>query len=142
MGKDDAAGVLVAVLRCGLVAVAIAALILLLQYPIHQLGFTLLSGASETEQAGLAYFNARIWGAPAVLLNFVLIGWFLGREKNGLVLLISLMVNGSNVMLDYLMINRWGWESAGAGLATALSQYLGLLVGLAAMVLTLSLIHI
>lgn len=137
VGADDATGVLVAALRCSLVAFAIAAIILLLQYPIHQLGFTILSGAPETEQAGLAYFNARIWGAPAVLLNFVLIGWFLGREKNGVVFLISLMANGSNVLLDYVMINRWGWESTGAGLATALSQYLGLMVGLIAMALTI-----
>ncbi|MEO0351818.1 MAG: guanitoxin biosynthesis MATE family efflux transporter GntT [Cyanobacteria bacterium P01_A01_bin.15] len=136
VGEEDTVGVLVTVLRCGLVAGAIAAIILLLQYPIHQLGFIILSGAPETEQAGLAYFNARIWGAPAVLLNFVLIGWFLGREKNGVVFFISLMANGSNVLLDYLMINRWGWESAGAGLATALSQYLGLGVGLIAMALT------
>ncbi|MEO0431929.1 MAG: guanitoxin biosynthesis MATE family efflux transporter GntT [Cyanobacteria bacterium J06656_5] len=137
VGADDSTGVLVAVLRCGLVAVAIASLILLLQYPVQQLGFTILSGAPETEQAGIAYFNARIWGAPAVLLNFVLIGWFLGREKNGVVFFISLMANGSNVLLDYLMINRWGWESAGAGLATAFSQYLGLLVGLVAVGLTI-----
>ncbi|MEO0870285.1 MAG: MATE family efflux transporter, partial [Cyanobacteria bacterium J06642_11] len=119
------------------VALAIAAVILLLQYPIHVFGFAILSGAPATEQAGLDYFNARIWGAPAVLLNFVLIGWFLGREKNGVVFLISLMANGSNVLLDYLMINRWGWESAGAGLATALSQYLGLLVGLVMVLLTI-----
>ncbi|NEQ50846.1 MAG: MATE family efflux transporter [Leptolyngbya sp. SIO3F4] len=137
VGENDPTGVLVAVLRCGLIACAIAGIILLLQYPIHQLGFTILSGAPETEQAGLDYFNTRIWGAPAVLLNFVLIGWFLGREKNGIVFLISLMANGSNVLLDYLMINRWGWESAGAGLATALSQYLGLGVGLLAMALTI-----
>ncbi|MEM9486032.1 MAG: guanitoxin biosynthesis MATE family efflux transporter GntT, partial [Cyanobacteria bacterium P01_F01_bin.116] len=138
VGQNDETGVLVAVLRCGVVAAAIAAIILLLQYPIQQLGFTILSGAPETEQAGLSYFNARIWGAPAVLLNFVLIGWFLGREKNGVVFLISLMANGSNVLLDYLMINRWGWESTGAGLATALSQYLGFAVGLIAMALTLN----
>lgn len=142
VGAEDDTGVLVSALRCGLVAVAIAVVILLLQYPIHQLGFTILSGAPETEQAGLDYFNARIWGAPAVLLNFVLIGWFLGREKNGIVFLISLMANGSNVLLDYLMINRWGWESAGAGLATALSQYLGLGVGLLAMALTIDWSHI
>ena len=137
VGEEDTTGVLVAVLRCGLVAAAIALVILLLQYPIHQLGFTILSGAPETEQAGLAYFNARIWGAPAVLLNFVFIGWFLGQEKNGIVFLISLMANGSNVLLDYVMINRWGWESTGAGLATALSQYLGLGVALLAMALTI-----
>lgn len=135
-GQDDETGVMVALLRCGLIALFMAAVILLLQYPIHQLGFTLLSGTSSIEQAGLDYFNARIWGAPAVLLNFVLIGWFLGREMNGVIFLLSLVGNGSNVALDYLMIMKWGWESMGAGLATALSQYLALLVGLVAVALT------
>ena len=129
VGEDDSEGVLLAGLRSGLVAVAIALLILCLQYPIQKLGFFILSGAQNIELAGVEYFNARIYGAPAVLLNFVLHGWFLGREKIGIVL-ISAIANGSNVLLDYLMIIRWGWSSAGAGLATAVSQYLALLVGL------------
>ncbi len=137
MGKDDPVGVLVAILRCGLIALIIAGVILLFQYPIHQLGFTILSGPLEVETSGLEYFHGRIWGAPAVLLNFVLVGWFLGREMNGIVLLMSLIGNGTNVLLDYLMILKWGWESMGAGLATALSQYLALLVGLVAMALSI-----
>jgi MATE family multidrug resistance protein len=60
----------------------------------------------------------------------VIIGWFLGREMNWLVLVISLLGNLSNVYLDYVMIFQWGWAGAGAGIATALSQYLSLLVGL------------
>lgn len=135
-GQDDSVGVLLALLRCGLIALVMAGVILLLQYPIHKLGFVLLSGSSEIETAGLDYFNARIWGAPAVLLNFVLIGWFLGREKNGVVLLMSLVGNGTNVLFDYLMIIRWGWESWGAGVATALSQYLALGIGLVAVAIT------
>jgi MATE family multidrug resistance protein len=69
-----------------------------------------------------------------VLLNFVILGWLLGQERNGLVLLISLVANFSNVGLDYLMINRWGWASAGAGWATASSQYLALALGLISIV--------
>ncbi|MGI8935933.1 guanitoxin biosynthesis MATE family efflux transporter GntT [Leptolyngbya sp. BC1307] len=135
VGQDDETAVLVAGLRCGLIALAIAGVILLLQYPIHQFGFAVLSGSGDVKGAGLEYFNARIWGAPAVLLNFVLIGWFLGREMNGIVLLMSLIGNGTNVLFDYLMIWQWGWESTGAGVATALSQYLALLVGLVAVAL-------
>ncbi|MGB5709622.1 MAG: guanitoxin biosynthesis MATE family efflux transporter GntT [Waterburya sp.] len=138
VGEEDSEGILLAGLRSGLIAIATALLILLLQYPIQKLGFLILSGTQDIESAGVAYFNARIWGAPAVLLNFVLIGWFLGREKNGIVLLISAIANGSNVLLDYLMISRWGWSSMGAGLATALSQYLALLVGLIAVVVTIN----
>ncbi len=136
VGAGDDEAVLVAVLRCGLIAVGMAGVILLLQYPIHKLGFALLSGSSAIETAGLAYFNMRIWGAPAVLLNFVLIGWFLGREKNGIVFWMSLVGNGMNVLLDYVMIFQLGWQSAGAGIATALSQYLALLVGLVALAVT------
>ena len=55
--------------------------------------------------------------------------------KNALIYMRSAICNGSNVTLDYLMINRWGWESMGAGLATALSQYLALAVVLVALVL-------
>ncbi|WP_051188731.1 MATE family efflux transporter [[Leptolyngbya] sp. PCC 7376] len=109
---------------------------LLFQYPIHKFGFALLSGSSEMEMAGLDYFNVRIWGAPAVLLNFVVIGWFLGREMNWIVLLISFIGNGSNVLFDYWIILQWGWESTGAGLATAISQYLALFVGLVAITFT------
>lgn len=136
VGQDDAPAVLLAGLRSGLIALVIGLGILLLQYPLQQVGFALLSGTAEVEASGLDYFYGRIWGAPAVLLNFVLIGWFLGRELNWVVLLISLVGNGSNVLLDYLMIYRWGWESAGAGLATAASQGLALLVGAIAVCLT------
>ncbi|PZD75081.1 DNA damage-inducible protein F [Acaryochloris thomasi RCC1774] len=129
-GQGDQNEVLLAGLRSGVIAVAIATLILLLQWPIAHFGFMFLAGSPDIEAAGLNYFNARIWGAPAVLLNFVFIGWFLGREMKGAVLVLSLVGNGSNVLLDYLMIQQWGWASTGAGLATALSQYLALLVAL------------
>ncbi|HEY9877310.1 MAG TPA: guanitoxin biosynthesis MATE family efflux transporter GntT, partial [Leptolyngbyaceae cyanobacterium] len=129
-GLDDQKAVLLAGLRSGLIALGIGLMIVVLQYPLQKVGFALLSGAQEVETSGVDYFYGRIWGAPAVLLNFVLIGWFLGREKNGWVLLMALVGNGTNVLLDYLMIFKWGWASGGAGLATALSQYLALLTAL------------
>ena len=131
-GRNNEEGIILAGLRSGLVALIIALIILLLQYPIQKLGFSFLSGAQNVELEGIQYFNSRIYGTPAVLLNFVLIGWFLGRAKNnvGMVLLIAVIANGSNVLLDYLMIFRRGWGSMGAGLATAISQYLAAFAGL------------
>ncbi len=130
VGQNDTKQILLHLLRSSLIALAIAIIILCLQYPIQKLGFAILAGSPEIKASGVEYFNSRIWGAPAVLLNFVLIGWFLGRENNAFVLLISLMANGSNILFDFLMICQWGWGSMGAGLATALSQYLALLIGL------------
>ena len=138
VGENDHQKILLAGLRSALVALVIATVILVLQYPIQKLGFAILSGSPDVETFGVDYFNGRIWGAPAVLLNFVLIGWFLGQEKSNLVLAISLVGNGSNVILDYLMINRWGWESMGAGVATALSQYLAMVIALIGVAITIN----
>ena len=137
VGKNDDKAVVLAGLRSGLIALLVGLIIFLLQYPLQKIGFFILSGSSDIESAGVDYFYARIWGAPAVLLNFVLFGWFLGREMNWVMLLMSIVGNGSNVLLDYLMISKWGWASAGAGLATALSQYLALIVGLIWMFFTI-----
>ncbi len=138
VGQGDQKQILLSGLRSALVALTIAAVILVLQYPIQKLGFAILSGSPDIETFGIDYFQARIYGAPAVLLNFVLIGWFLGQEKSALVLIISLVGNGSNAILDYFMINRWGWESTGAGLATALSQYLALIVALIGVIISIN----
>jgi MATE family multidrug resistance protein len=130
VGRGDRETVLLIGLRNGILAVGLGLVILLLQQPIRWIGFTLLSATPEVKASGQAYYDALIWGAPATLLNFVLIGWFLGRGHSGKVLVLSVVSNGANVILDYLLIVQWGWGSAGAGLATATSQYLMLLVGL------------
>ena len=129
VGKGDRDGVLLVGLRHGLVALGIGLVILLLQLPLRAIGFTLLSATQEVKLAGQAYYNALIWGAPATLINFVLIGWFLGREQSAKVLLLSAVSNLTNCFSDYVFISRWGWQSSGAGYATALSQYLMLLTG-------------
>ncbi|MCG5059396.1 MAG: MATE family efflux transporter [Limnoraphis sp. WC205] len=130
LGAKDYDNVMLTLLRNSLIAVVVGLGILVLQYPLRELGFTLLSTTPEVKIAGESYYNTLIWSAPATLLNFVLMGWFLGREQSGKVFLLSAISNGSNVILDYFFIRQWGWESAGAGAATALSQYLMLLVGL------------
>jgi multidrug resistance protein, MATE family len=130
VGRGDPDGVLLIGLRNGLLALGLGLAILLLQQPLRSIGFALLHAAPEVEAAGIAYYRALIWGAPATLFNFVLIGWLLGQEQGQQVLLLSLIGNGIHVVLDYLFVVRWGWASSGAGASTALSQYLMLLVGL------------
>jgi len=122
--------VLLILLRNGLVALIVAAIILLLHYPIRELGFTLLSAAPEVKAAARDYYNTRIWAAPAALSNLVLLGWFLGQSQSNKVLALSIISNGTNIVLDYLFIVQWGWNSAGAGAATAISQYVMLVLAL------------
>lgn len=129
-GRSDPEGLQLVLLRNGLLAIALGLLILSLQVPIRQLGFSLLSAEANVRFAGEAFYNARIWGAPAVLLNYVLLGWFLGQGQGRRVVALSLVGNGGNIVLDYWFIRELGWASAGAGAATAISQGLMLIVGL------------
>ncbi|MEO1466774.1 MAG: MATE family efflux transporter, partial [Cyanobacteria bacterium J06633_1] len=130
-GRGDRNLELLILLRNSAIALVIGSLILVLQQPLREIGFTILQAATDVLLAGRDYYNTLIWGAPATLLNFVLLGWFLGREQAKEVLLMSITNKGVNIVLDYLFIVRWGQESAGAGAATAISQYVTLLVGLA-----------
>lgn len=129
LGRNDSETMLLIGMRNGAMALGLGMGILLLQYPVRGLGFWLLSATPEVKAAGQAYFDVLIWGAPATLLNFVLVGWYLGRAQSRKVLLLSGVNNFTNVLLNYLFIVQWGWQSAGAGAATALSQYLMLIVG-------------
>ena len=129
-GSNNPSGVLLTLLRNGLIALVMGTLILAVQIPFKEIGFTLFHADPAVRAAGIEYFNARIWGAPAVLLNFVLLGWWVGREKGGKVLALSLVGNGMNILLDYWFVFRLGWASAGVGLATTISQYLMVMLGL------------
>lgn len=130
VGRGDDQAAWLAALRNAVLALGLGGAILLLQHPLKVLGFALLSAAPDVRAAAQAYYDARIWAAPATLFNFVLIGWFLGRERSGKVLLMSVVGNGTNLLLDYLMVTCWGWGSGGAGWATAAGQSLMCLVGI------------
>lgn len=125
-GRDDRRELYRVLYRSLVLAGSLGALVLLLQVPLRELGFTLLQGEPEVEAAGRAYFGTRIWAAPATLANFAFLGWFLGREESGRALLLTVSANGANILFNYLFILRLGWNAWGAGLGTALSQYLAL----------------
>ncbi|MEL7508485.1 MAG: MATE family efflux transporter [Cyanobacteria bacterium J06554_1] len=113
-----------------MVALVLGLAILLAQLPLRQVGFAILRADAGVLDAGVAFYQGRIWGAPAVLMNYVLLGWFLGLGRGKQVLVLAVVGNGANILLDYWMIVRLGWDSYGAGLATALSQYAMLSVGM------------
>jgi len=130
VGRDDHTEILIIGLRNSILAVFLGLVILLFQHPLREIGFALLSATPEVKSAGRLFFDALIWGAPATLINFVIFGWFLGSGMGKQVLLLSIVGNGANILLDYVLIVKYGWESVGAGVATAASQYMMATIGL------------
>lgn len=127
---DDGTGVWLILTRNSLLALGVGITVWLLKAPIAAAGFSLLQAGPEVRAAAIDFYNGRILGAPAVLVNFVLLGWLLGRSQGKQVVVLAVAGNFSNIFLDYTFIRILGWGSYGAGLATALSQYLMLMTGI------------
>ena len=134
VGKEDWDEVWLIVIRNSLLALVTGLAVWLMRSPISTLGFALLQTGPDVRLAAMDFYSGRIIGAPAVLLNFVLLGWLLGRSKGKQVIALAVVGNGSNIALDYWFIQRLGLESYGAGLATALSQFIMLAMALALIV--------
>lgn len=129
-GRDDEAG-LARILRQGLwLAAAISSLLLILQAPLIALGIRAMDPDPAVAGLAAAYGETRIWGAPATLANFVLIGWYLGRQDARTPLLITLAINVTNIILDLLFVVVFDWEVVGVAAASVIGEFTGLAVGL------------
>jgi len=111
------------------IAMLVGLLLIIFQSPISQLIFSFVDSSEEVIQHATSYFDIRIWAAPATLCTYVLLGWFLGKEKPLINLLIVLCINISNIILDIIFVVILETNSAGVAWATLIAEYLGLIVG-------------
>lgn len=113
-----------------LLALILACVLLVLQWPLRELGLWLIGPSAGVSGYARVYFDYRIWAAPAVLADYVLLGWFLGMQNARAPLVLLLVVNVANIALDFLFVFGLGMNVDGVGLATVIAEYLGLSVAL------------
>ena len=109
----------------------LAFVLLIMQWPLREAALWVLSPAEETKELARLYFDIRIWSAPAVLANFVIIGWLLGMQNARGPLAIMLTINLTNAALDIWFVTVLGMTVEGVALATVIAEVAGLLVGAA-----------
>lgn len=127
LGQDDAIAS-ERILSQGLtLALIIATVILLLQQPIAQFAFHYLEGSEQVKQLARDYFAIRIWSTPAILANYVAIGWLIGKAQTRSVLAIFLLVNISNIILDVVFVYGLAMDINGVALASVIAEYIGLI---------------
>lgn len=88
------------------------------------------TSAAVADAADL-YILARIWGAPAALANFAVVGWFIALQRTRLTMALQLTMNGINAALCLVLVVRLQLGPAGAGFAAAIADWITLLLGLA-----------
>lgn len=103
---------------------------IVLQYPISTLAYQLVDVSDKLEGLSVEYFDIRIWSAPAVLSNFVLLGWFMGLGQSGKALIIQVFLNIVNLVLDLYFVLGLGHDVTGVAAASVLAEYSALVLGL------------
>lgn len=112
-------------IQSALLALVLAIAVVLLHPLWLRLGLALMAPQPELAPLARSYVSIRIFSAPAVLVTYTIIGWFIGRQDTRWPMLILIATNGANIALDFLLIVGLGLRSDGAALATLLAEYLG-----------------
>ena len=129
-GAGNADEVRAAVVRALIVAGAIAFVTLAAQTLIVAVVFDLVEASADVEDSARTYVLTRIWGAPAALSIYVILGWFLGLQNTRATLYVQLWMNGLNIVLDVLFVVGFGWGVFGVALATVIAEFAGLALAL------------
>ena len=129
-GAEDNDEVRATLARALIIAAALALAILVLQGAVIGLAMALIEASPEVERHARAYYAIRIWGAPAALGNYVVLGWFLGIQNARAGLALQIVINGVNIVLDLVFVIGLGLAVEGVALATLIAEYVGLALGL------------
>lgn len=129
-GAGDTAEVRATLGRALLLGFSIGLVLLLLQRPIIAVALSLLGATEEVEGLTRSYFVLRIWGAPAALGTFAMLGTFVGLGRTRHLLATQLALNGLNIVLDILFAGVLGWGVEGIAVGTAMSEWVTFVLAL------------
>jgi MATE family, multidrug efflux pump len=113
-----------------ILAAIIACTLLIFKQPISHIAFYLIESSDAVSDHAKTYFDIRIWSTPAILVNYVFLGWLIGKQASKAALLLVLVVTISNILMDLLFVNVFHMTVNGVALASVIAEYLGLLTGL------------
>ncbi len=117
-------------IRALAIALAIAAILIILQYPIALLSKYIFNASPTVFSLAFSYFYIRIWAAPATLGLYAVKGWFIGMQNSRLPMWIAIFINCVNILCSLLFVVVFHWDIRGVALGTVIAQYSGLAVGL------------
>lgn len=129
-GANDKNEVWLSLLRAGVLSLLVAAVLLIFQNPIYELAKSALMVSSENDPLVLAYFNIRIWAAPAGLMLMVVMGWLFGMQNAIYPLILTIVINVVNILISYYLVKIAGMDVTGVALGTVIAQYVGVICGI------------
>ena len=131
LGRRDFTEVTNLLARSLTISVGIALLLIAFQTPMKWLMLWLISPTEDVIAFATTYYYIVIWGAPAMLGLYSLMGWFIGMQNTRIPMFISIMQNVVNILASLTLVYGFGMKIEGVALGTIIAQYTGFIVALA-----------
>jgi multidrug resistance protein, MATE family len=129
-GARNLAQAYVILARALIIALVLGLFLIALQKPIAFLAFHFLDSSQTLETFAKEYFFIRIWAAPASLLLFAIMGWYIGMQNAKIPMWISIAVNLINIVFSLLFVVKYNMSAKGVAFGTLIGQYCGLIIGI------------
>ena len=125
--RDEVHAVLMrALLLGGVIGITLIAL----QAPLALGVFSLMGGSPAVTDAARAYFFIRLFSAPFMLGNYVIVGWLIGQARTGIALALQVTINLINIALTVTLVLALNKGIAGAAIAAVVAEGIGIAAGL------------
>lgn len=116
-------------LQGAVLALVIGALIILVHPWVINTTQNVAQTTGLTHQFVADYISIRACGAPAALLNLVVIGWLIGQQMTRKVLLLQVVGNLLNIVLSVTFVWGFNWGVIGVAAATVVAEAFMAVVG-------------
>ncbi|MDB5565750.1 MAG: Multidrug resistance protein family [Tardiphaga sp.] len=138
LGAGDRLELRAILLRALLLGAAIGLTLIALRTPLASAVFGIMGGSEAVTSAAREYFFIRLWSAPLMLGNYVILGWLVGQARTGIALALQVGINLINMALTAFLVLSAGKGVAGAAIATVSTEVIGFAAGLIAVWLLLA----
>ncbi|OCR26552.1 XRE family transcriptional regulator [Pseudomonas syringae] len=130
-GRGDGAALRQILVQGLLLAMGLAVLLGVIGLPFSHMALTMMQPSTDLQQLTEEFFHTRLFGLPASLASYALVGWFLGTQNAKAPLAILLTTNLVNIALNLWFVMGLDWGVVGSARASVVAEWTGALLGLA-----------
>ena len=127
-GKSDYRELVNIILRNFMIAILIAFLIIILKPVLLNIIFQIFNVSLQSNELINDYISVRVFSAPAELIIYVLVGFYLGIQRTMISSSLIITLSILNICLSIYFVNGLGLNVKGVALGTLLSAYITVLL--------------
>ena len=129
-GRGDGTALRQILVQGLLLSVLLSMLLGAIATPFSAVALSVMQPSAELHELSLDFFHIRLFGLPAALASYALVGWFLGTQNARAPLAILLTTNLVNIALNLWFVLGLDWGVAGSARASVIAEWSGALLGL------------